>query len=89
MDPLQQAKRFLLSHESSQVIDDLALKLAGKPIEEKRAEITSAAEDFAAELHRQGASLEFIRACRVTFEVLLLEKIEVAEAGGREPCRSH
>lgn len=80
MDPLEQAKRFLLSHKSSQVIDDLALKLAGKPVEAKRAEIKSSADDFAAELRRQGGSPEFIRSVRATFEVLLLEKIAVAEA---------
>jgi hypothetical protein len=80
MDPLEQAKRFLLSHESSQVIDDLALKLAGKPVEAKRAEIKSSADDLAAELHRQGGSPKFIRAVRATFEVLLFEKIAVAEA---------
>jgi hypothetical protein len=80
MDPLEQAKRFLLSHESSQVIDDLALKLSGKAIEEKRGEIKSSADDLAAELRRQGASPKFVRAVRATFEVLLYEKIAVAEA---------
>ncbi len=87
-DALARAKRYLLSFEQSQVIDDFALKFAGLPASEKRVKIISSSEEFAAELHRQGTSPEFIRACRATFQVLLYEKIAVAEAGGSEPCRS-
>ncbi|MFO1126453.1 MAG: hypothetical protein U1E25_15005 [Methylocystis sp.] len=85
-DALARAKRYLLSFDQSQVIDDLALKLAGVPAAEKRANIRSAAKELAAELHRGGASQEFIRAARATFEVLLFEKIAVAEAEGSS-CR--
>ncbi len=85
---LNRAKRYLLSFEQSQVIDDFALKFAGLPASEKRVKIKSAADDFESELRRRDASPEFIRAVRATFEVLLIEKIAVAEAGG-EQCRSH
>lgn len=81
-EALAAAKRHLLSFEQSQVIDDLALKFARLPASEKRLKIRSAADDFAAELHRGGTSPEFIRAVRATFEVLLFEKIAVAEAEG-------
>jgi hypothetical protein len=79
-DALARAKRYLLSFEQSQVIDGLALKLAGKPVEAKRAEIKSSADDLAAELLRWGGSPKFIRSVRATFQVLLYEKIAVAEA---------
>ncbi len=87
-DALARAKRYMLSFEQSQVIDDLALKFARVPAAEKRTKIKTAADDFAAELRRRDASPEFVRAARATFEVLLFEKIAVADAGGK-PCRSH
>ncbi len=80
--PLEIAKRYLCSFEQSQIIDDLALKIAGLTASEKRAKIKAAAEEFASELHHKGASPEFIGAARATFEVLLFEKIAVAEAEG-------
>lgn len=81
-DALARAKRYLLSFEQSQAIDDFALKFAGFPASAKRVKIKSSADEFAAELRRQGGSPQFIRSVRATFEVLLYEKIAVAEAEG-------
>lgn len=83
VETIKKAKRFLTSFETSQVIDDIALRIAGAA--NKSARIEAAAEEFAAEMKRVGCGELFTRYCRATFTLVLAEKIKVAEAaeGGR------
>ncbi|GLI93598.1 hypothetical protein [Methylocystis echinoides] len=83
---VRDAKRFMLSVEGSSVIDERALEIAGKP--DKQRAIKQAADEFTAELERQGASELYTRYCWGAFVICLGEKIELAEMGG-DPCRSH
>ncbi len=79
-DALARAKRYLLARPETSFLDDLALKCAGLPEPEKRAHMKSAANDLEAELRRLGASTKFIGAALPIAQLLLLEKIAVAEA---------